>query len=255
MDSSRPRVWAARRGTVGGRGVLGCLGVLGVLGGRGVLGRLGVLGGLVLVLAGCAGGPTAGAPATAAGPASTTDASAAPSATTEPSASPGESPGESPGAASGAASGAEPGGGATGNPLRCTSAELSGSLGTAEGAAGSVYRTLLLTNTGDRTCELTGFPGVSYVAGADGHQVGPAASMSGPRGGPVQLVPGAAAVADVREVNVANYDAAVCRPTPVRGLRIYPPGDTASLFVATDGTGCAGTPPGDQLSVTTLRTP
>jgi hypothetical protein len=51
---------------------------------------------------------------------------------------------------------------------------------------------------------------------------------------------------------VANYDAAVCRPTPVRGLRVYPPGDTAALFVPAEGTGCAGTPPGDQLSVQTL---
>ena len=57
---------------------------------------------------------------------------------------------------------------------------------------------------------------------------------------------------ELQLVNVANYDAAVCRPTPVRGLRVYPPGDTASLFVAAEGTGCAGTPPGDQLSVQTL---
>jgi L-glyceraldehyde 3-phosphate reductase len=31
---------------------------------------------------------------------------------------------------------------------------------------------------------------------------------------------------------------------PVRGLRVYPPGDTAALFVPVEGTGCAGTPPG-----------
>jgi hypothetical protein len=41
-------------------------------------------------------------------------------------------------------------------------------------------------------------------------------------------------------------------PTPVRGLRIYPPGDTASLFVPMDGTGCTATPPGAQLSVRTV---
>jgi len=63
---------------------------------------------------------------------------------------------------------------------------------------------------------------------------------------------GAAAGAELKLVNVVNYDAAVCRPTPVRGLRVYPPGDTASLFVPAEGTGCAGTPPGDQLSVQTL---
>ena len=141
----------------------------------------------------------------------------------------------------------------SGNPDRCTTAELAGSLGPAEGAAGSVIRTLLLTNASARTCELTGFPGVSYVAGDDGHQVGPAAAMSGERGGAVRLAPGAAAGALLKQVNVVNYDASVCRPIPVRGLRVYPPGDTASLFVPAEGTGCAGTPPGDQLSVQTLR--
>ena len=54
------------------------------------------------------------------------------------------------------------------------------------------------------------------------------------------------AVALVQFVQVANFDATVCRPTPVRGLRVYPPGDTASLFVAAAGTGCAGTPPRPQ---------
>ena len=87
------------------------------------------------------------------------------------------------------------------------------------------------------------FPGVSYVAGDDGHQVGPAAAMSGQRGGEVVLKPGAAAAAQLQMVNVANFDAAVCNPTPVRGLRVYPPGDTTSLYVERAGTGCASTPP------------
>ena len=53
----------------------------------------------------------------------------------------------------------------------------------------------------------------------------------------------------------ANCDATACLPTPVRGLRVYPPGDTASLFVPTAGTGCAGTPPGPQLTVRTVTAP
>lgn len=138
------------------------------------------------------------------------------------------------------------------NPQRCDTPELKGSLGPSEGAAGSVIQTLILTNVGTRTCELRGFPGVSYVAGTDGHQVGPAAAMSGPRGGEVLLAPGKAAGAQLKLVNVQNYDAAVCRPTPVLGLRVYPPGATASLYVERAGTGCAGTPPGDQISVQTV---
>jgi hypothetical protein len=138
------------------------------------------------------------------------------------------------------------------NPQRCHTSELRGSLGTPQGAAGSVIQTLILTNVGTRTCELRGFPGVSYVAGSDGHQVGPAAAMSGPRGGEVVLAPGKAAGAEMQLVNVANYDAAVCKPTPVLGLRVYPPDATASLYIERAGTGCAGTPPGEQISVRTV---
>jgi hypothetical protein len=140
----------------------------------------------------------------------------------------------------------------TGGVTNCTTSELKGSLGQEEGAAGSVIAPLILTNAGSRTCEVRGFPGVSYVAGDDGHQVGPAAAMSGTRGGEVVLKPGATAVAPLRMANVANFDAAACNPTPVRGLRVYPPGDTTSLFIQRAGTGCAATPPGNQLSVQTL---
>ncbi|HST98036.1 MAG TPA: DUF4232 domain-containing protein [Geodermatophilus sp.] len=141
---------------------------------------------------------------------------------------------------------------AAGGTPRCTTAGLSATLGEGDAAAGSVTRPLVFTNTGAAPCELRGFPGVSYVAGADGHQVGPAAQETGERAGEVVLRPGGKAQALVQFVQVANFDAAVCQPTPVRGLRVYPPGDTASLFVAADGTGCAGTPPGPQLSVRTV---
>jgi len=141
---------------------------------------------------------------------------------------------------------------AAGGTPRCTTGGLSAALGEGDAAAGSVTRPLLFTNTGAAPCELRGFPGVSYVAGADGHQVGPAAVETGERAGEVVLRPGGKAQALVQFVQVANFDAAVCQPTPVRGLRVYPPGDTASLFVAADGTGCAGTPPGPQLSVRTV---
>ncbi len=138
---------------------------------------------------------------------------------------------------------------------RCTAAELSATLGQGDAAAGSVTRPLVFTNTGSHACELRGFPGVSYVAGDDGHQVGPAAQETGERAGEVVLRPGGQAVALVQLVQVANFDAAVCKPTPVRGLRVYPPGDTASLFVPAAGTGCAGTPPGPQLTVRTVTAP
>lgn len=139
------------------------------------------------------------------------------------------------------------------NSAECKVADLKLSLGGGDAAAGTAYRHVVFTNKGGRTCTIQGFPGVSYVAGDDGHQVGPAAYRTGKKGPVVTLKPGASAFADVGFVQVANYDPAVCKPTAVRGLRIYPPHDYDSMFLPNPGTGCAGTPPGNQLTVATVQ--
>ncbi|MFI5593150.1 DUF4232 domain-containing protein [Amycolatopsis sp. NPDC051758] len=132
----------------------------------------------------------------------------------------------------------------------CTSGDVKLALSTGGAAAGSVYRMLMITNIRAEPCTIQGFPGVSYVAGDDGHQVGGAAYRQGTKGDVVRLNTGQTAAADIQFVNVHNYDAAACLPTPVRGLRIYLPQETASNFVPMDGTGCASTDiPGNQLSV------
>jgi hypothetical protein len=96
---------------------------------------------------------------------------------------------------------------------------------------------------------------VSYVAGADGHQVGPAAFREGTKGNAVKLNQGQSAAADLQFVNVQNFDPAVCKPTEVTGLRIYLPQETASNFLPAPGTGCAGDKiPGNQLAVKTVHT-
>jgi hypothetical protein len=138
-------------------------------------------------------------------------------------------------------------------PGDCKAAELTLSLGHGEAAAGTLYRPLRFTNSGKRNCTLQGFPGVSYVAGEDGHQVGPAAFRVGPKGPAISLAPGATVNALVGFTQVHNFDPSACRPTPVRGLRVYPPHDTAAVFVPMDGTGCAATPPGNQLVVQTVQ--
>jgi hypothetical protein len=135
----------------------------------------------------------------------------------------------------------------------CKVADLKVSLGGGDAAAGTTYRDVIFTNKGSRTCTIQGFPGVSYVAGNDGHQVGPAAYRTGQKGPVITLKPGGTAFTDVGFVQVANYDPGVCKPTSVRGLRIYPPHDYDSLFLPNPGTGCAGTPPGNQLTVATVR--
>ena len=91
------------------------------------------------------------------------------------------------------------------------------------------------------------------MAGDDGHQVGPAAFREGTKGAVVSLAPGETAFATVGFTQVHNFDPNVCKPTPVRGLRVYPPHDTASMFLPLQGTGCAGNLPGQQLSVKTTE--
>ncbi|TCK23019.1 DUF4232 domain-containing protein [Pseudonocardia endophytica] len=208
----------------------------------------------VVALAGCGSdGPEwpngGGASSTAAAPPETTAPPTETSAPSSPVAG-AEPTRDGTGSGGGQGSGGQGGGAAA---TRCTTPELKASLGKAEGAAGSVHQELVLTNTSGRTCTLRGFPGVSYTQGSGLFQLGPSAAMVGPRGGDVRLAPGGSAGADLKLTNVQNYDAAACRPAPSNGLRVYPPGDTASLIVVRKGTGCAGTPPGDQLEIATLR--
>ncbi len=136
----------------------------------------------------------------------------------------------------------------------CKSGDVKLSLGQGDSGAGSTFRPLLITNSGGKPCTIQGFPGVSYVAGSDGHQVGKDAFREGTKGNAVKLNPGQTAAADIQFVNVRNFDPGTCQPTPVKGLRIYLPQETASNFVPADGTGCAGTKiPGNQLAVKTVH--
>jgi hypothetical protein len=94
---------------------------------------------------------------------------------------------------------------------------------------------LQLRNTGSSACTLYGYPGISWVAGADGHQVGAPAQRQADNSGnaeqTVTLAPGALASAPLDIVDAAVIPTSECKPVPVRGLRIYPPGETAALFL------------------------
>lgn len=121
----------------------------------------------------------------------------------------------------------------------CTADMLSAVLETemGGGAAGSVYRQIIFTNVADEECEITGYPGVSYVDAA-GNQVGAPADREPAESAEVNLAPGESAVAPVRQTNAENYGAD-CQLTDTVGLRVYPPNDTGSLIVDQVGTACA----------------
>ena len=128
---------------------------------------------------------------------------------------------------------------ATPSVAGCLTRDLHGSLGGADGALGSIYFKLRLTNTGDAPCALGGYGGVSFVGG-HGQQIGAAAQRDHSTG--VRLVvlqPGQTADAQLKVAEAGNYDAADCRPQTAKGLRVYPPNETASLFVPHRFDACA----------------
>jgi hypothetical protein len=124
----------------------------------------------------------------------------------------------------------------------CVTSALTLSISGANGAAGSTYETLDLQNSGSVTCTLEGYPGVSYVTGNAGTQVGAAATRD-PSSSVVlvTLAPGATATAQLRLIDAGNFDATTCQITPVLGFRVYPPNQTAAGFVAASGEACAST--------------
>ncbi|MFI0900683.1 DUF4232 domain-containing protein [Streptomyces sp. NPDC020983] len=114
----------------------------------------------------------------------------------------------------------------------CAASQLTASLGAPEGAAGSVYRYLLLTNHGATACHLTGYPGVS-VLDASGKQIGAPADRRPMDYAPVVLKPGESASDTIRTANHLG----TCRPASAK-VRVYPPGSRASLVVDGEVTVC-----------------
>jgi hypothetical protein len=94
------------------------------------------------------------------------------------------------------------------------------------GYAGGVGYTLKFTNLSGHACTLHGFPGVSAVS-LTGGQLGKPAGWSGTPA-TVTLASGVTASATLLITNVGNYPPSQCHPVTAAGLRVYPPGQTAS---------------------------
>lgn len=195
----------------------------------------------IAFLAGCGGSDPADPDTTA--PAA--EVSTSPAATSEPAEEPTEAPSESasPEPAASATTTAEaseepPATEPAGAGL-CTAADLSAVVETPMGAggAGTVERTLILSNTSDAECTMTGYPGVSYVDAAEAQVGAPADREAGVEVPTVILEPGQSAIATLLQTNAQNYGDA-CTLTDTAGVRIYPPGATDSLIALQESVGC-----------------
>jgi hypothetical protein len=185
---------------------------------------------LAVVLSGCS---SSGGSETTAAP--TVTVSASPSTgTPTPTAAATATPG--PDGASGG--GGDLGDGAPGDASsRCTVGELTAEIADGGGgAAGSYGVAIILTNSGQRSCTLQGWPGVSFVGDGNGTQIGASAALDRSSshethtlaaGGEVQTI--------VQIAQTGNYDASECRPQATDGFRVYPPGSLESIFVPASG--------------------
>jgi hypothetical protein len=134
------------------------------------------------------------------------------------------------------------GSGDSGATTTCQTGNLTVAIGQSQGTAGSVFEPLRFTNKGASSCTMSGYPGVSFVTAGSGAQVGAAASRNAQHAAKtVTLAPGAGAEAIVQVVDHGNYDPAQCKATDVSGFRVYPPGQTAAVYVpfAETATACS----------------
>jgi hypothetical protein len=133
-------------------------------------------------------------------------------------------------------------GGAEGGPPSCATSALQVSLGQGNGAAGSSFVPIQFNNQSSSACTLFGFPGVSFVTGTGGSQIGaPAAEDQSAARIAITLAPGTVAHALLQVVDAQNFPAAKCKLVTAHWLKIYPPGQTAPLYVKFTSPACAST--------------
>lgn len=113
------------------------------------------------------------------------------------------------------------------------------------GFAGGYGYHVNFTNLSGRACTLRGYPGVSAVS-LSGGRLGSRASWGGfgnAKLRTVRLASGATATAEVLIRNVYVLSSQSCRQGTAAGLRIYPPGQTASKVIPFPFSACSRSGP------------
>jgi hypothetical protein len=125
------------------------------------------------------------------------------------------------------------------------------------GAAGSIYYPLDFTNISASPCTLFGYPGVSFVTGQGGTQLGRAARRNPVNPATiVTLAPGAVAHATLQVSEAGNYDATQCQPVTAHWLKVFPPDQTGAAYAHFTTQACSAVLPstiGGQLSISVVQ--
>ncbi len=182
--------------------------------------------GAVAIAAGC------GSSGSATAPHSATAAASSPASATASAAPATSSPAVAPTSRSTTASGL----------AACATANLSVGLQTnaGGGAAGSQYIPISFTNTSGTACAMYGFPGVSFVTGPNGSQIGaPAARQASFPSVTVTVAAHATAHAWLQVAEAGNYSPSTCDPVTAHWLKVYPPANTVASYLGHTFTACS----------------
>jgi hypothetical protein len=113
------------------------------------------------------------------------------------------------------------------SPPRCHTSQLQAAVRSGQGAAGSMYTPLSLTNTGTASCQMTGYPGVSLLD-VSGNQIGSPATHSAATVAAITLAPGDAAHTVMRTQNPTGGNP--CDPVST-SVKVFPPDELDALTV------------------------
>jgi len=126
-------------------------------------------------------------------------------------------------------------------------------LGQGGAAAGSAFYPLNLTNNSQSPCSLFGYPGVSFVTGPSGSQIGqPATRNPAVPPATVVLSPGRTAHVTLQVVDALNYSKSACQPVKAHWIKVFPPGQFSALYVKFTALTCSAKLPGNLGSPLTV---
>jgi hypothetical protein len=125
-------------------------------------------------------------------------------------------------------------------PPACATSALKVTQSAPNGYAGGFDVTIGFTNTSAAACTLYGYPGVSLVS-ASRTQIGL----------PATLASGATATALVQIADAVNFPSPACGSVKAAYLRIFPPNQTAPVYLANTSRTCAKPVP--TLTVTAVQ--
>jgi hypothetical protein len=122
----------------------------------------------------------------------------------------------------------------------CTTENLKLTAGQQNGAAGTIYQHMALTNTGKKSCTMAGYP-TAFLFGNDGYALGnSAAAQAQPAPAVITLAPGETAHTVLGYPQAGNFPPGQCTAAKSTSLKLYPPSSITPLTTSLEVAWCPG---------------